>query len=330
MRLRQPARGAAPQAASAATTRVDATAGNVTGRVTYDGPALPNPSIKLDSDPRGARASQRDGVEAVLVNNGGLDNVFVYVKDGLSDYAFDTPTGTGIRLDQKVPLHAARVRLRAGQPLVIANGDQTLHTVHAMGQANQEFNLSQPLQGISHTKTFTAPEVMVHSSATSTPGWRLRRGRQPPYFAVSANGGGFELKGCRRGPIPSPRGTRSSAPRAARHPRREGIETGKLRVQGHHPVIWLHRFIKLCRRLHAAADSRGRDGHQHRFRAGGAGLAQHLRPLHVRVPDREDGRRHLLRARPPDDRQHGGLPGPSSSRPGPGGSSRDAGCGGSA
>ena len=99
------------QAASAATTRVDAaTAGNVTGRVTYDGPALPNPSIKLDSDPACARQHPNGmALEAVLVNNGGLDNVFVYVKDGLSDYAFDTPTEP-VRLDQKVPLHAARVR----------------------------------------------------------------------------------------------------------------------------------------------------------------------------------------------------------------------------
>lgn len=187
-----------PQATPAATRRVDAaTAGHVTGRVTYDGPVLPNPSIKLDSDPTCAREHPNGmTLEAVLVNNGGLDNVFVYVKDGLSDYAFDTPTEP-VRLDQKSCRYTPHVfGLRTGQPLLIANGDQTLHTVHAMGKANQEFNLSQPLQGISHTKTFTAPEVMVHFKC-NVHTWMEAYGGvvSHPYFAVTANGGGFELKG---------------------------------------------------------------------------------------------------------------------------------------
>ena len=221
-------------------------------------------------------------LEAVLVNNGGLDNVFVYVKDGLSDYAFDTPTEPcgSIRRCRYTP-HV--FGLRAGQPLVIANGDQTLHTVHAMGQANQEFNLSQPLQGISHTKTFTAPEVMVHFKCNVHTWMEASPGSSATRIPRSANGGGFELKGLPPGTYTVAAWHEKSAPEASAYPRREGIETGNLRVQGHHPVIWLHRFIKLVAAC-AAADSRGRDGHQHRFRARGAGLAQHLRPLHVLVP----------------------------------------------
>ena len=83
-----------------------------------------------------------------MVNNGGLENVFVYVKDGLGNYYFDTPTEP-VTLDQKGCRYSPHVfGLRTGQPLEIVNSDPTLHNVHAMAQANQEFNLAQPMQGM--------------------------------------------------------------------------------------------------------------------------------------------------------------------------------------
>jgi plastocyanin len=132
----------------------------------------------------------------VLVANGGLENVFVYVKDGLGTYYFETPTET-IKLDQKGCRYTPHVfGLRAGQPVEISNSDPTMHTVHAIATSNQEFNLSQPIQGIKNTKTFTAAEVMVHFKCNVHTWMDAYAGvLSHPYFAVTASGGAFELKG---------------------------------------------------------------------------------------------------------------------------------------
>ncbi len=160
--------GGAP--APAATTpppnakRVDeTTAGSVTGKVTFEGAAPASAPIKLDSDP--ACAQQHPGglpPDSFVVSNGGLENVFVYVKDGLGDYYFETPT-TAVTLDQKGCHYTPHVfGVRAGQPLEIVNSDPTLHNVHAMAKVNQSFNLGQAIQGMKNQKVFKTPEVMVH------------------------------------------------------------------------------------------------------------------------------------------------------------------------
>ena len=173
------------------------------------------PPVNLESDPVCVR-EQPAGLklDTILVNNGGLENVFVYVKDGLGDYYFDTPT-TAVTLDQKGCNYSPHVfGVRTGQPLEIVNSDQTLHNVNAMAHVNQDFNLGQAIQGMKNAKVFTAPEVMVrikcdvHSWMTAYAGVLNH-----PYFAVTANGGAFELKDLRRAPTRSRRGTRSSARR---------------------------------------------------------------------------------------------------------------------
>jgi hypothetical protein len=178
--------------------RVDAsTAGNVSGRVAFEGAAPANTPVKLESDPACVH-DRPDGLtlDTIRVSNGGLENVFVYVKDGLGNYYFETPTEP-VTLDQKGCNYTPHVfGVRTGQPLEIVNSDATLHNVNAAAQVNQGFNLGQPVQGMKTAKVFTAPEVMVrikcdvHSWMTAYAGVLAH-----PYFAVTANGGAFELKG---------------------------------------------------------------------------------------------------------------------------------------
>jgi plastocyanin len=177
--------------------RVDpATAGSVAGKVGFDGVVLGGGPLKLDSDPNCAREHPNGMLpDSMVLNNGGLENVFVYVKDGLGGYYFDTPTEP-VKLDQKGCRYTPHVLgVRAGQPLEVSNSDATLHNVHGAGTANRQFNYSQPLQHMKNTTTFTAPEVMVHFKC-NVHGWmEAYVGVLPhPYFAVTANGGLFELK----------------------------------------------------------------------------------------------------------------------------------------
>jgi plastocyanin len=177
--------------------RVDAaTAGSLDGRVLFDGPAPQNPPIKMTADPVCIRGNPNGAsFETFLVSGGGLDNVFVYVKDGLGNYYFDVPTEP-VKLDQQGCYYRPHVfGVRVGQPIEITNSDPTIHNVHALPQANQEFNFPQQIQGMKNVKTFTARELMVPFKC-DVHGWmRAYAGvLEHPYFAVTQNGGRFELK----------------------------------------------------------------------------------------------------------------------------------------
>jgi hypothetical protein len=177
--------------------RVDTSkAGGLTGRVLFDGPAPVNPPIKMSADPSCISANPNGAIfETYAVHDGGLDNVFVHVKDGLGNYYFDTPTEP-VKLDQHGCRYAPHVfGIRVGQPLDIVNSDTTLHNVHALPKANQEFNFPQQIQGMKNQKTFSAPEVMVPFKC-DVHGWMSAYAGvvDNPYFAVTGNGGKFELK----------------------------------------------------------------------------------------------------------------------------------------
>jgi hypothetical protein len=191
----QPPAATAPPANA---KRVDAAkAGNISGRVMFEGTPPANEPISMASDPACAR-EHSGGVtfDTVLVDNGGLENVFVHVKDGLGDYYFDVPT-TAVTLDQKGCLYTPHVLgLRVGQPLEIVNSDATMHNVHAVPSVNREFNFSQHIPGMKERRTFTAPEVMVRLKCDVHSWMAAYAGVvNHPYFAVTANGGQFQLKG---------------------------------------------------------------------------------------------------------------------------------------
>ena len=186
-----------PAAAPDAKKVDSATASTVTGKVVLEGTPPAAATIKTASDPACAEANKGDlKTETFVVDNGALENVFVYIKDGLGNkYIFDTPT-TPVVLDQKGCHYVPHViGVRVGQPLQIVNGDNTMHNVHGMPQTNREFNFGQPVAGLKQDVAFTAPEVLipfkcdVHSWMNAYIGVV-----DNPYFAVTANGGKFELK----------------------------------------------------------------------------------------------------------------------------------------
>jgi plastocyanin len=177
--------------------RVDESkAGRIAGRVAFEGTAPENAQINTGSDPVCARQN-KDGlsVETVAVENGGLNNVFVYVKDGLGKYYFDVPA-QAVTVDQQGCRYRPHVfGVRAGQPIEIINSDPTLHNVNAVASVNRGFNFGQPMQGMKNTATFTAPEVMVRIKC-DVHGWMSAYAGilDHPYFAVTSSGGKFELK----------------------------------------------------------------------------------------------------------------------------------------
>jgi plastocyanin len=135
--------------------------------------------------------------EVVLVGPGnGLQNVFVYVKDGLGDRTFPAPQ-TPVVLDQKGCKYMPHVfGVQVGQTVEILNSDPTLHNVHAVPKVNAEFNFGQPAGVPKATRTFEKPEVMVPFRC-DVHGWMAAFGGvvAHPFFAVTAQDGSYEIKG---------------------------------------------------------------------------------------------------------------------------------------
>lgn len=155
----------APAPAAPAGPSVDpATAGTITANVTFEGDVPAPEMITLTGDPKCVSengAPQRADERIVVGQNQALQNVFVYVKDGLNNFSFPLPTEPAV-LDQDKCRYTPRVLgVRVGQPLQIRNSDPLLHNIRSNAVINQAFNRSTPIEGMKFDHVFATREVMV-------------------------------------------------------------------------------------------------------------------------------------------------------------------------
>ena len=173
----------------------------ISGRITFTGTAPAARVISMASDPMCMTEGGAVRSEVIVVGpNNELQNVFVYVKDGLGDRTFPAPK-TPVVLDQVGCRYTPHVfGVQVGQPVEIVNRDPTLHNVHAVAKVNTEFNFSQPIKGDRRTRTFDEPEVMVPFKC-EVHGWMNSYGGvvPHPFFAVSKADGSFEIRGLPEG-----------------------------------------------------------------------------------------------------------------------------------
>ncbi len=170
---------------------------SVTGVVMFEGAAPANPAIDM-SDESECVAKYSDGPTdpIVVVNDGKLANVFVRITAGLPEGPYPTP-GSPAALDQDGCLYHPRVLgVMVGQSLEIRNSDPLLHNIKAVPTENRGFNISQPRAGMTTTRTFNTPEVMVPLECT-VHGWMNAYIGvvEHPYFATSGSDGAFSITG---------------------------------------------------------------------------------------------------------------------------------------
>jgi hypothetical protein len=194
--------GEAPSSAPPAAARSDAPAapaagsGSVAGKIAFEGAAPAAEKVKLSADPK-CQAKHPDGLEkqSVLVKDGGLADVLVYVKTGATG-SHSAPAEPAV-LDQKGCNYTPHVlAVQAGQPIKIRNSDDTLHNIHPRPTANAEFNIGQPRQGMESTRTFDKPELKIPVGCDVHPWMRSYiHVLSNPFYAVTAEDGSFEIKG---------------------------------------------------------------------------------------------------------------------------------------
>ena len=177
--------------------------GQIKGAINFTGTAPEPKPISMDADSACAQSNPDPRTEDVVVKDGKLGNVFVYIKDGktaegknITGFTFEVPA-TEVNLDQKGCRYVPHVLgLMAGQKLRVTNSDPTAHNVHPSPKSNKEWNQSQPAGAPPIIQTFTRAEVVVPVKCNQHPWMKANVGvLKHPLFAVSGENGAFEITG---------------------------------------------------------------------------------------------------------------------------------------
>lgn len=169
-------------------------AATITGTIAFEGSPPAGEPIDMSEEPTCAEKHTDPAMKAAaIVTDGMLANVYVYVKQGLPELDWPTPS-EGVTIDQDGCLYHPHVlAIQVGQPLVIKNSDGLLHNINTQPTANQGFNISQPVE-METTREFSTPEVMIPVKC-DVHGWmEAYIGVQDhPYASVTDEGGAFTL-----------------------------------------------------------------------------------------------------------------------------------------
>ncbi len=171
-------------------------AGTVSGKVNFQGEVPQMARIRMGAEPEceEKHAGPIYAQEVIVNDNDTLKNAFVWVKEGLEQYSFETPS-EAVTLDQVGCLYTPHVLgIQTNQDLRILNSDPATHNVHPLPQQNREWNVSQAA-GQELTRSFPRQEVMIPVKCNMHPWMKVYVGVvSRPYFAVTGDDGSFELK----------------------------------------------------------------------------------------------------------------------------------------
>jgi plastocyanin len=167
----------------------------VRGTVKFEGIAPKAAPINMAADPICAKQHPSPVLsqDVVADANGGLQNVVVFIGDGLGDRMFDTPSQPAV-IQQKGCIYQPHVlAMQTNQKLDVVNGDSTTHNIHPMPKNNREWNKSQPPR-VPIEETFAREEVAIPVKCNVHP-WMhgYIAVFKHPYFVVTGKDGSFTL-----------------------------------------------------------------------------------------------------------------------------------------
>lgn len=171
----------------------DKPTGGVKGTVIFVGEAPDRPKLKRDTDPYCAKTEKLS--DDVVVTNGKLKDVLVRVRSApLGTYA---APATPAVIDQRECMYSPRVvGMMVGQKLAVRNSDGTFHNVRGTLSGKVLWNKPMPAKdpdlALETGKAGDIVEVhcdvhpWMHAYAVVV---------DHPFFAVTGEDGGFEIKG---------------------------------------------------------------------------------------------------------------------------------------
>lgn len=167
----------------------------VRGSVRFEGKAPAAKAISMAADPSCAQQHPTPVMaqEVMVDAKGDLQNVIVFVSEGLGDRTFDPPSQAAM-IEQKGCLYQPHVlAVRANQRLELVNDDPTSHNIHPVPANNREWNKAEP-PGSKMEEAFAREEIAIPVKCNVHP-WMhgYIAVFKHPYFAVTGRDGGFDL-----------------------------------------------------------------------------------------------------------------------------------------
>ena len=176
-------------------------AGDVQGKITFDGKAPKMKPLRMDADPVCVANNEIQPRKEWLVldENNGVKNVLVFVKESKSGTLVDidyVPKDKAV-IDQKGCVYVPHVLgVMVGQQLDILNSDGTLHNIHALPKVNKEFNKAMPRSKKQMSVTFDKVEAPFKVKCDVHPWMGAYLGVfDHPYFAVTDDSGSYSISG---------------------------------------------------------------------------------------------------------------------------------------
>jgi hypothetical protein len=169
--------------------------GKITGTVKFDGAPPHMRGIDMSKDPYCAKAHANDPAQmqtVVIGKGGGLENVVLYISEGLSGDAANAKPAVVPVFDQKNCMYTPHVLpMDVNQDFKVTTSDQTAHNIHPEPNpltGNIPWNQSQPPGAPPVVKSWKATE-MIHVKCNIHPwmsGWfAVVKG---PYAITDENG----------------------------------------------------------------------------------------------------------------------------------------------
>lgn len=141
--------------------------GKITGTVKLDGTAPHMKGIDMAKDPYCSKAHASDPAhleQVVVGSGGGLQNVVLYISEGLTGAAANETATTEPVFDQKNCVYSPHVlALDINQKFKVTTSDQTTHNIHPLPNpmtGNIPWNQSQPPGASPVEKSWKAEEVI--------------------------------------------------------------------------------------------------------------------------------------------------------------------------
>src|ERR1039458_1941537 len=170
---------------------------SITGTVKLEGPAPRRAPINMAKEPTCATMHKSPPLseDVVVGPDGALQNVVVYISEGLPDTIWDPPADPVVLSQKGCSYSPHVVALQINQKLRIVNTDKTSHNIHPMPSSNREWNKSEPPGVPPFEEAFARQEIAIPVKCNVHPWMRayiavLRH----PYFSVTDESGSFVIQ----------------------------------------------------------------------------------------------------------------------------------------
>ncbi|MFY9556849.1 MAG: carboxypeptidase regulatory-like domain-containing protein [Blastocatellia bacterium] len=170
--------------------------GTISGKISFDGTPPTPKKIDMSQDANCAAVAGDKSADDLLVADGKLANVFVYLKGGSTDkFSYPTPSDPVVLDQEGCRYHPRVLGLQTNQMLRVINTDKTTHNIHPSPKVNQEWNQMQAQGAPPIEKKFSRPETLIPVKCNQHPWMKANVGvLAHPYFSVSAKDGTYSIK----------------------------------------------------------------------------------------------------------------------------------------